>query len=328
MASPRSDRLTRKSARGLLAALVAVGLGGALASVLVSLAVSYGMARPPQKNLLPPEAPHSAASTPPAQLEASDEAVAGFFDDYISGTIDRLDLPGGAVVVVRNGRPILTKGYGYANLASRRPIGIEDSLFRAASISKTPTWLLAMQLVEEGRLDLDRDVNAYLDFEIPAAFGRPITMRHLMTHTLGFADRFFGVFEAPDASKSLGQQLRENISARVYVPGSTVAYSNYGAALAGYIVERLRGQPFERVVAERIFKPVGMRRSTYAQPVPASLRPLLVSNYAPGSREPAEFRTTALPPMGALTASAGDMGRYLAMLVSGGQGANGRVVAP
>ena len=152
MATPRSKRPTRTSASARRL------LRFALASILVSLAASFGMAPPPQQN--PPLLETPAASTPRAQLEASDEAVAAFFDDYISGTIHRLDLPGGAIVVVRNSRPILAKGYGYADLASRRPVGIEDSLFRAASISKTPTWLLVMQLVEEGRLDLDLDVNA------------------------------------------------------------------------------------------------------------------------------------------------------------------------
>jgi CubicO group peptidase (beta-lactamase class C family) len=239
----------------------------------------------------------------------------------------RLELPGGAVVVVRDGRPILARAYGYADLRTRRPIDLERSLFRAASISKLVPWLLVMQLVEEGRLDLDRDVNAYLDFRIPDAFGRPITMRHLMTHSAGFPERFHGVFDQ-DLSQPLGKRLRDNIPERVYAPGTTVAYSNYGAALAGYIVERLRGAPWERVVAERFFAPVGMRHSTVAQPVPPALRPFLVSTYAYASDKPGQFRVTPLAPMGSLTPTAGDMGRLLATLIRGGQGEGGRLVSP
>jgi CubicO group peptidase (beta-lactamase class C family) len=269
----------------------------------------------------------AAASASASRPKASDAEVARFFDDYMAGTIKRLDIPGGAVVVVRDGRPILAKGYGYADLASRRPVDVETTLFRAASASKIVPWMLAMQLVEEGRLDLDRDVNDYLDFRIPEAFGRPVTMRHLMTHTAGFPERFHGVFDQ-DVSQPLGRRLRDNIPERNYAPGTTIAYSNYGAALAGYIVERLRRQPWERVVEERFFKPVGMRNSTVLQPVPESIRKRLASTYSYGSNEPGPFRFTPLAPMGALTPTAADMGRLLAMLVRGGQGENGRVVAP
>ncbi|MBV8685104.1 MAG: beta-lactamase family protein [Alphaproteobacteria bacterium] len=264
----------------------------------------------------------------PAQprIEADDASIARFFDAYMTATMKRLDLPGGALVVVRDGRPILAKGYGYADRATKRPVDVETSLFRAASISKLVPWLLVMQLVEEGRLDLDRDVNAYLDFRIPEAFGRAITMRHLMTHSAGFPERFHGVFDQ-DLSQPLGRRLRDNIPERVHAPGSVVAYSNYGAALAGYIVERLRGEPWKRVVARRFFAPLGMRHSTVLQPVPPALRPRLVSTYDDGSDRPGPFRLTPLAPMGSLTPSAGDMGRLLAALLRGGQGEEGRIVA-
>jgi CubicO group peptidase (beta-lactamase class C family) len=265
----------------------------------------------------------SAAAAP----AATDAQVARFFDDFVSRQIKSLEIPGGALVVVRNGRIVLAKGYGYADLASKRPVDVERTLFRAASISKLAPWLLVMQLVEEGKLDLDRDVNAYLDFRIPDAFSRPITMRHLMTHSAGFPERFNGVFD-PDLSTPLGEQLRRNIPERVYAPGTTVAYSNYGAALAGYIVQRLRGEPWEKLVAGRLFRPVGMDHSTVAQPVPAAMQPFLASTYSWPAGEPGEFRTTPLAPMGSLTPTAGDMGRLLAMLLRGGQGERGRVLAP
>lgn len=299
----------------------------ALAAAIALVAAGHATAQPSQQASL-----RGAVAAPPpgaasaARLSASDDEIADFFDNYIAETIRRLDLPGGAVIVVRDDRTIMAKGYGYADIASKQPVDVERSLFRAASISKLLPWLLVMQLVEEGRLNLDSDVNAYLDFKIPEAFGHPITMRHLMTHTAGFPERFHGAFD-PDLSRPLGQVLRENFPERVYAPGGTVAYSNYGAALAGYIVERLRRQPWERVVAERIFMPLGMGHATVAQPIPSAMRPHLVSTYHFGSEQPGEFRTTPLAPMGSLTASAGDMGRILTMLMSGGKGENGRVLA-
>lgn len=284
-------------------------------------------AQPPLEPLLSPAPPTATTriTAPLSQPAVSDEAIASFVDGYISDAMDRSGLPGGSVVLVREGRTILAKGYGYADYKSRRPVTIENTLFRQASISKLFIWLLAMQLVEEGRLDLDRDVNSYLDFRIPEKFGRPITMRHLMTHTPGFAERFWGVYE-PDATTPLGKALRNNVPARVYAPGTAMAYSNYGAALAAYIVERLRGQPFDALVRDRIFAPAGMRRSTFAQPLPKPLQPLLVSGYRPGSREPLDFEIIGSAPSGALSASPGDMGRFLAALMAGGQAPGGRIV--
>lgn len=272
-------------------------------------------------------AQRAASTETPGPAASDDTALAAFFDRYMTSKMEELGIPGGAVVVMRHGRTILARGYGYGDTASRRPVDVENSLFRAASISKLLPWLLTMQLVEEGRLDLDRDINAYLDFRIPDAFGRPITLRHLMTHTAGFPERFHGVFN-PDVTSPLGETLRTNIPERIYPPGSVVAYSNYGAGLAGYIITRLRGQPWERLVEERIFHPLGMRRSTVAQPVPAQWRRLLTSTYHWGSDRPAEFRTTPLAPMGSLSASAGDMGRLLAMLMNEGAGPHGRILSP
>lgn len=261
-----------------------------------------------------------------APLQAADEDIAAFFDEFIANKAAELEIPGAAVVVVRDGRVILGKTYGYADFATREPLDLETSLFRAASISKLLPWLLVMQGVEEGRLDLDRDIQDYLDFRVPEAFGNPITLRHLMTHTAGFPERFHGVFD-PDLETPLGRKLAENLPERVNPPGSVVAYSNYGAALAGYIVQRQLGEPWEALVQSRVFDRIGMRHATVAQPVPVAMQADLVLTYPSDSNQPAPFRTTPLAPMGSLTASAADMGRLLQMLSRQGQGANGQVVA-
>ena len=120
------------------------------------------------------------------------------------------------------------------------PMDPQRTIVRVASVSKTFTATAVMQLVEQGKLDLDRDVNQYLDFEIPPAFGKPITLRNLLTHTAGFE-------ETPYIRYDRQQSLRDHmlrVPDRIYPPGEIPAYSNYGLNLAGYIVGRVSGEPF------------------------------------------------------------------------------------
>jgi CubicO group peptidase (beta-lactamase class C family) len=246
-----------------------------------------------------------------AQLRGSDSDIAAFMDRHLAGEVQRLNIPGASLAVVRDGRVILAKGYGYADLGSARPMTADATLVRQLSLTKTLIWVLAMQLVEEGRLDLDRDLNSYLGFRIPTG----VTMRHLMTHSSGLAEPIGGRRRA-----TLGEDLAANVPRRIYPPGSTIAYSNCGPALAAHVVERLRGRPFQTLVAERILGPLGMSRSSTADPLPPSLQPMLAQSYGASALEP-----NAVPPMGpairavgALSAPAVDMARYLAMLQSGG----------
>lgn len=111
---------------------------------------------------------------------------------------------GGLVVAVtRNGEVLFEEGYGYADVANQVRMDPERTVLRVASISKSFTATAVMQLVEQGTLDLDRDINDYLDFQIPAAFGRPVTLRHLLTHTAGFAE-----WRVTDGTPGLNSQER------------------------------------------------------------------------------------------------------------------------
>ena len=201
------------------------------------------------------------------------EDAAAFFDDLLPKRLHDADIAGAVVAVVKDGRVLFTKGYGYADVAAKQPVSADGTLFRIASISKLFTWTAVMQLVEQGRLDLDGDVNRYLDFQIPATYAQPVTMRHLMTHTAGFQVTF------PDYSTWPGTRvwplkefLIRFLPRRIFPAGTTPAYSNYGAALAGYVVERISRQSFDEYVAEHIFKPLGMLRTTFVQrSVPGAL---------------------------------------------------------
>ncbi len=286
-----------------------------LAAVLICWAAAAGAQAP-------------APVSPPAEASApSDAAITGFVDGYIANAVDQLGLPSASVSVVRDGRTILLKSYGFADFKAQRRATPDATLYRQASISKLFTWLMVVQQVEAGRLDLDKDVNAYLDFRIPNAFGKPVTLRHLMTHTAGFDERYRGVFDALPPPE-LGKLLRENIPARIYPPGQTLAYSNYGAALAGYIAERAAGKPLLTLIQERILTPLGMRHSSFVQPLPPGLAPLVASGYAPGSREALDFEYVGTPGAGGLSSTAADMTRFMTMLLNGGSLDGVQVVRP
>ena len=267
----------------------------------------------------------TAAGEPRA--EPADAEISAFIDAYVKREVTRRGIPGAGLVVVRDGRPILSRGYGLADLTTKAPIDPDRSLFRQGSISKLFGWVLAMQLVEAGQVDLDRDVNAYLDFQVPKRFGKRITMRHLMTHTAGFSDRLplvgKGAYRLP-----VGRRLQENMPEITYAPGTTLAYSNYGAALGAYVVERVAGRPFEQLVAERIFAPAGMTGATFAQPLPAAPAKWLVSNYSASARRPSRFEYIGFAPAGSLSATPADMGRFVAAILDGGAGAKRGLLPP
>jgi CubicO group peptidase (beta-lactamase class C family) len=209
---------------------------------------------------------------------------------------------------------ILAKGYGYANLEQRTPVVADQTLFRIGSTSKLFVWTGVMQLVEQGRLDLNADINIYLKtFKIPATFSQPITMLHLMTHTAGFEETNVATL-ARDANSlvSLDEYLKRHIPARVRPPGKYTAYSNYGAALASYIVEEITNVTFEQYVEENIFRPLEMTRSTLRQPVPTELQDAVSLGYTfQDSFGARPFEYFNVGSAGAVSATATDMAKFM-----------------
>jgi CubicO group peptidase (beta-lactamase class C family) len=124
----------------------------------------------------------------PKSIELTTEDVSAFFDGFIPLQIGQANVAGAVIAVVKDGTLVFAKGYGCADTAKKTPISPETTLFRPASISKLFIWTAVMQQVEQGKLDLDRDVNDYLDFKIPPAFDKPITLRDIMTHRTGFEE--------------------------------------------------------------------------------------------------------------------------------------------
>jgi len=234
--------------------------------------------------------------------------VSAFLDGIMPQQLAREDIGGAVVLVVKDGKILFAKGYGYADIDKKTPVTPDGTLFRIASISKLFTWTAVMQLVEQGKLDLDRDVNDYLDFKIPPTYAKPITLRNIMTHTAGFAETFKDKAPpSPSELKPLGDYLKTHVPKRIFPPGVTPAYSNYGASLAGYIVQRVSGQPFDDYIEQHIMLPLGMQHTTFRQPLPETLKPMMSSGYTVASAPAEPFQLAQDAPAGSASITAMDI---------------------
>jgi CubicO group peptidase (beta-lactamase class C family) len=261
-------------------------------------------------------------------LEASD--LESFFDGIVPLQLERSDIAGASVMVMQNGQVLLRKGYGYADLKNKKAVDPASTIFRLASISKLFTWVSVMQLVEQGKLDLDTDVNRYLDFQIRPAFSQPVTLRNLMTHTGGFEEEVRDIIVTdPKRATTLRDFLILNQPQRIFPPGTIPAYSNYGVGIAGYIVQRVSGQPFEQYVEQHIFTPLKMEHSTFYQPPPTLLRNLPSEGYpADTEKPPIGFEIFNPVSAGGVSSTAADMGRFGQALLNGGELDGNRILKP
>ncbi|PYI78776.1 MAG: hypothetical protein DMF05_11490 [Verrucomicrobia bacterium] len=256
--------------------------------------------------------------SPPPQLTKADFET--FLDALIPSQLRNRNIAGAVVSVVKDGQVLFQKGYGYADVEEKKPVLPDQTLFRPGSVSKLFTATAVMQLVEQGKLDLDRDVNDYLDFALPKTYPEPVTLRQLLTHTGGFEETLKNLFVAHESDiKPLRTYLMNEMPARIFLPGKIPSYSNYGFTLAGYIVERVSGEKFERYIENHILKPLGMNNSTFEQPLPPQLGPQMSKGYLSASKKPRDFEWVQAAPAGALTTT----GRRRVNSKTGDRAANG-----
>ena len=249
-----------------------------------------------------------------------------WLDGYMPYALKSGDIAGAVVVVVKDGQVLTERGYGYSDVEKRTPVDPALTLFRPGSVSKLLTWTAVMQLVEEGKINLDADVNQYLDFKIPARDGKPITMRNLMQHTAGFEEQARGIISEDPKAPGFVTLLKAWVPTRVFAPGTTPAYSNYGASLAGYIVQRVSGEPFDSYIEKHIFAPLDMKHSSFRQPLPAELVPLMSKGYPAASEEPRPFEIVGPAPAGSLAASGEDMAHFMIAHLQDGEYHGNRIL--
>jgi CubicO group peptidase (beta-lactamase class C family) len=264
--------------------------------------------------------PHQAMAQTPAftQPLASIE-LKHFMDDFMRDQLKRKQIAGAVVTVVSDGTIILNRGYGFANVAKAVPMQADATLLRPGSISKLLTAIAVVQLADQGKLELDRDVNDYLDFKLPTPPGGvPVTLRRLLGHRAGFEQHIKGLFQAGTAPEPLGAWLKHALPPRLFPKGDVQAYSNYGYGLAGYIVERVSGKRFEDYAQADLLAQLQMDASTFAQPLPASRRGLVALAYNASNAPLPTFETIMPAPAGALSTTGTDMGRLMLALLGGG----------
>jgi len=180
--------------------------------------------------------------------------------DYAAEFIGKTTV-GASVIVVKDGELVVNKSYGYANFEKQLEV-TPDTVFEWGSATKLLVWTSVMQLVEQGKLDLNEDIKTYLPSEFfkKLQSHKPITMLNLMHHDAGWEDKYTDLFyKSAEDIKTLEEMLHITEPYQVNEPGEIVAYSNYGVALAGYIVESITGQPFYDYVNDHIFAVLDMK---------------------------------------------------------------------
>lgn len=304
--------------KGIFFIIVAILLFG------VSPLMSESVQEQPQEELQVESVSLVTGPTDPVELET-------FLDGLLTAQMEALHIAGAVLVVVKDGEIFFTKGYGYADVEKKKPVSPHDTLFRPGSVSKLFTWTAVMQLYEQGKLDFDADINTYLkDFQIPDSFDEPITLKHLFTHRPGFEDVIGGMAaRTPDDLVSLSDFIKKKMPERIFSPGKYTAYSNYGVALAGYIVELVSGMPFEEYIEEFIYLPLGMEKSTFRQPLPAHLAGFMSNGYSyeDGTFKAQEFELiNGMIPAGSMSSTAGDMAKFMIAHLQDGQYGDNRIL--
>lgn len=258
--------------------------------------------------------PVSISAATPVPNITDKAALEAFVDGVVESGLSDHNVAGSVVAIVKDDRLLLAKGYGHADVADKLPVSPETTMFRIGSVTKLFTWTAIMQLEEAGRLDLNKDVNDYLtSIQIPPAFGKPITVANLMTHSGGLEDRIIGLFSLDSGSmKPYGELFTYDLPERVRPPGWVSSYSNHGVGVAGLVLENVSGMSWAEYVESNILEPLGMMNSTAHQPLPDSLQAQMSNGYSyeAGRFVEKPFEFVPLGAAGGISASAVDMTKF------------------
>ena len=271
-------------------------------------------------------APHAIRAQNTTALDPT--ALRVFVDSVITAEMARERIPGAAFVFVQNGRVVVQRGYGLANVAAQRAVNADSTIWRIGSISKVFTATAAMQLVDRGRIDLDAPADRYLRrVSIPQTYPEAVTVRHMLTHSAGFDEIRPGT-QGPsrDAVLPLDRFLATRL-VRIRPPGKTTAYSTYGITLAGELIEEVSGLSFEDYLRRNIWEPLGMRRASID--VLGTLKNHVAIGYEMqnGSLVPQAWEWYHTTPASSVNATAADMGRFIIAHLGSSAGGAARMLS-
>ncbi|MGV2826472.1 serine hydrolase domain-containing protein [Myxosarcina sp. GI1(2024)] len=315
----------------------AIGLVGLV--LFMSLSVFPTIARDtPQFSILDSEPQQTEPSEPsvtPSPLAPGmrdPQEFAAFANEFFQQQLSQTKIPGAVISVVKDGEILFSNGYGYAELSSKTPVDPDRTLFRVASLSKLFTATSAMQLYEEGLLDIHQDVSPYLeDWELENPYSQPVTAAQLMMHVDGATQRLIGLAADTEAKmKPLEEYLPEHMPPIVYPPGKFYSYSNHSIALLGLLVAKISGLPFPEYVARNIFQPLEMNRSSFLQPPPPELENDLATGYQiqNSQPQPVPYLYLNIAPAAALSTTATDMAHFMLAHLQLGRYQNSRILTP
>jgi len=271
------------------------------------------------------------ASASPPDLRDRGQ-LESFSDGVMYASMRNHHVAGAVLSIVADGELLFSKGYGYSDVEKKVSVDPKQTLFRIASITKLLTWTALMQLYEQGKLDLDTDINDYLEgIEIPNTFDDPITIRHLMSHTPGLEDHVVKLFSRDEVDmRPYLDLLNEELPKRVRPAGKLPSYSNHGSALAAVIVEQVSGKAWTDYVDTNILTPLGMTFTSIRQPLPESLAPYLSEGYRfeVGRYKAQSFEFVPLTPAGGGSSTANDIARLMLTFLNGGELDGVRILEP
>lgn len=266
----------------------------------------------------PPPAQSSAAPVTADDGEDRRESIGRWADSTFETLLSNNQITGAVVSVVQDGEIIHERGYGVANVVTGEAADPHRTRVRIGSTTKTFTATIIAQLMDEGVIEtLDDPVNRYLDrYQLPDNDGVPITLRHLLTHSAGFEDRFFFIGSDRPVDIPVRPELFDTLRPAYARPaGDRVVYSNFGVAVLGLVIEDLTGMSIDEAMRRRIFAPLGMTNTELAVSIeePAGLAfPGLIDGTGE-TTGPVPFVAInpAVAQTGSIVSTAGDMARYM-----------------
>ena len=287
-----------------------------------SVTPSPDIQKPPSKDGVTPS---------PISLDNRSEFT-DFVNNFFEQQLSEKNIPGAVISVVKDGEVFFTNGYGYANLEKEIPVDADTSLFRVASLSKLITVTAAMQLYERGALDIDSDVNKYLeDWQIENPYSEAVTPARMMMHTDGTTQRLVGLgAKTHSKMQSLAQYLPKYMPPINYTPGKFYSYSNHSIALLGYLVQKISGIPFVEYVERNIFQPLEMSNSTFVQPPVSELPDNFATGYQirGGKAIPVPYLYLNIAPAAALMTTATDMAHFMLAHLQQGNYEGSQILQP
>ena len=246
--------------------------------------------------------------------------AAAFLDGMLPTSMAIGDIAGATVAIVKDDALLLTRAYGLADVEKQIPVSAQDTLFRPASISKLFTWTAVMQQVEAGKLDLDHDINEYLDFKIEGYGGQPIKLRHLMTHTAGFEESLLDLL-VDDVERAQAARRR----AEAQHPGAHLSAGHRARLfelrrVARRLHRRARVRHAVRAVHRRAHLQAAAHGALDLPSAGCRTRCAITSRRAThaASGEPVPFEYGSDAPAGALSATAPDMAQFMMAHLNGG----------